>query len=140
MNGASSGQTFRCLPRHDRTSWKCSLTGLSTGTLTFGSRCAWILADTSRRNFTFHVRHSASLQRWSKERASMQDGEQYMAFVTAYARELGASESEELDPMVMDVVEAEPEIEKILSDFPWDSSKQQKSETKCRALEERNSA
>ncbi|KAH8041167.1 hypothetical protein HPB51_013827 [Rhipicephalus microplus] len=76
-----------------------------------------ILADTSRRNFTFHVRHSASLQRWSKERASMQDGEQYMAFVTAYARELGARESEELDPMVMDVVEAEPKSRKFSPTF-----------------------
>ncbi|KAL1475803.1 hypothetical protein MTO96_037017 [Rhipicephalus appendiculatus] len=88
-----------------------------------------ILADTSRRNFTFHVRHSAALQRWSKERAAMQDGEQYMAFVTTYARELGASGSEELDPVVMDVVETEPEVEKILADFSWNGSRQQKVET-----------
>ncbi|KAH7962367.1 hypothetical protein HPB52_015732 [Rhipicephalus sanguineus] len=86
-----------------------------------------ILADMSRRKFTFHVRHSAALQRWSKERAALQDG--YMAFVTAYARELGASETEELDAVVQDVVQTEPEIEKILGGFPSDGSRQQKIET-----------
>ncbi|KAH7966561.1 hypothetical protein HPB49_017717 [Dermacentor silvarum] len=94
-----------------------------------------ILADTSRHRFMFHVRHSTALQRWSKERAVLEAAEQHVAFVTAYARNLGTSNAEEIDRAVQDVVETEPEIEKFLADYTRerelasDSSKLKKTET-----------
>ncbi|XP_070392331.1 neprilysin-1-like isoform X2 [Dermacentor albipictus] len=94
-----------------------------------------ILADTPRHRFTFHVRHSAALQRWSKERAVLEAAEQHVAFVTAYAREFGTSNAEGFDRAVQDVLETEPEIEKFLTDYTperelaGDGSNQKKIET-----------
>ncbi|KAH6937616.1 hypothetical protein HPB50_002129 [Hyalomma asiaticum] len=76
-----------------------------------------IFADASRHGFTFHARHSKTLQRWSKERAILKAQEQYVAFVSVYAREFGANDSEELDRALQDVVETESEIEKFLIDY-----------------------
>ncbi|XP_075534863.1 membrane metallo-endopeptidase-like 1 [Dermacentor variabilis] len=94
-----------------------------------------ILADTPRHSFTFHVRQSAALQRWSKERAVLEAAEQHEAFVTAYAREFGTSNAEGFDRAVQDVLETEPEIEKFLTDYTperelaGDGSSQKKIET-----------